>query len=1034
MTVLGPDGPIVNAASQPKRLALLALLARAGERGITRDKALGYFWPDAEEDRARRSLANAVWALRRDLGSEDVFLPGNDLRLNPDVIEADVRAFESAVAAGDLSRAATLYEGPFLDGFRLVGAPEFDRWVEGERSALAHKYVGVVEKLARAAEANGRTDEAVDWWRRIVVQDPLNARLALGLMRALVAAGDRVSAVRHAQIYEALVEQELDLPPDRTVVDYARELRATLATVSSGRGDGATSDRGVWEAGREESTNQPAAMLPAPPPSEPPPGAVLDFADHAPAVRNNGVVDAASSESTASPIETTGSSPPAMRPAPRLRGRLTMFAVIGAVAVAAIAIVVSLRRGASRPAAVPVIALGQIADYRQDQSTQLVKPLTDMLATALARSPAVQVVSTARMYELANGNGLPGTSGMPDAYVRAARTAGATELLDGAVYALGDSTLRLDLRRIDLSTGNVRAAHSVVARDPFALADSGTARLLAAIGADAPAGSIADVTTRSLAAYRFYDEGVRAFYQDDLVSAERLFKAALAEDSTFASAAFYLARSYRQDDAANAFPMFERAVALASRISDRERLCIRAYWEERTSSTNLRTTAESLLVRYPQEVEGYFFTGIVRVADGDHLEAVPFLERAIAMDSLSLGGARAECTACEALTWLMTAYVLADSLHRAERVGRRWVQMQPRSGLGYMALIDVLMREGRIDEASAVLRERSRLAPGYEVGEDVVARLSIHGGDFARADELMRSVVATGTPARRMEANFILGLSARYQGRLSEALAYAKEEYRASREAKPAGTPPKGELSEAQILQEMGRSREAAALFESIAWWNPGTLPAPDVAPGMIGRHRAWSLTHAASALASVGDTATLAARADTIQRYGGRSLYRLHRELHHHVRALLLVARQRDDEAIAEFRQALVSPGSAYTRTNYELGRALLRRGRPAEAIAVIGPALRGGVEATSYYVTHTELHELLAQAWDSLGSAATGPQRSGVTRSAAIDSAVVHYGRVANAWRRGDPPFAERAARADARMKALGRPRLANSTISPT
>ena len=53
MTVVGPDGPIVNAASQPKRLALLALLARAGERGITRDKALGFFWPDAEEDRLR---------------------------------------------------------------------------------------------------------------------------------------------------------------------------------------------------------------------------------------------------------------------------------------------------------------------------------------------------------------------------------------------------------------------------------------------------------------------------------------------------------------------------------------------------------------------------------------------------------------------------------------------------------------------------------------------------------------------------------------------------------------------------------------------------------------------------------------------------------------------------------------------------------------------------------------------------------------------------------------------------------------------
>jgi tetratricopeptide (TPR) repeat protein len=654
----------------------------------------------------------------------------------------------------------------------------------------------------------------------------------------------------------------------------------------------------------------------------------------------------------------------------------------------------------------------------------MVKPLTDMLATALARSPALRVVSTARMYELAAQASANGRDSTPDAFVTAARAAGATELLDGAVYALDDSTLRLDLRRIDLATGNVRAAHSVTARGPFALADSGTARLLADLGAQAPTGSIADVTTRSLAAYRFYDEGLRAFYQDDLVSSERLFKAALAEDSTFASAAYYLALSYRQDEVANAYPMFARSVRLAAHASDRERLIIRAHWEERTSSPTLRATAESLLIRYPQEVDGYFFTGVVRLADGEFIAAMPYFERAIAMDSLSLHGARPRCTACEAFAWLITSYELADSLGQAERHVRRWLRLQPRSGLAYAALLEVLLRQGRIEEGIAVWRERSRLAPGYEEGEDVIARLDIQGGELEKADELMRSVVATGSPARRVQAYWYLALSARYQGRLQEALTYAQEEYRVSREARPQGTPPKGGLSMGQVLLELGRGREAAEIFDAFARWNPGTMPTPEEAPGMIGRHRAWNLTHAAGALASVGDTATLAERADTIEYYGSRTLYRLHRDLHHHVRGLLLAARHRDDEAIAEFRQALDSPSSGYTRTNYELGRALLRRGRPDEAVAVVAPALRSGVEATSYYVTHVELHDLLAQAWDSLGTAVSGSRVSlprGVTAAAARDSAAVHYRWVAKAWAKGDPPFAARSARAAARAAAI-------------
>ena len=70
--VRGPDGPVSGSAAQPRRLAILALLAAAGEQGLTREKVMAYLWPEAEEERARRSLNQAIYALRQDLGSEDV--------------------------------------------------------------------------------------------------------------------------------------------------------------------------------------------------------------------------------------------------------------------------------------------------------------------------------------------------------------------------------------------------------------------------------------------------------------------------------------------------------------------------------------------------------------------------------------------------------------------------------------------------------------------------------------------------------------------------------------------------------------------------------------------------------------------------------------------------------------------------------------------------------------------------------------------------------------------------------------------------
>jgi tetratricopeptide (TPR) repeat protein len=172
-------------------------------------------------------------------------------------------------------------------------------------------------------------------------------------------------------------------------------------------------------------------------------------------------------------------------------------------------------------------------------------------------------------------------------------------------------------------------------------------------------------------------------------------------------------------------------------------------------------------------------------------------------------------------------------------------------------------------------------------------------------------------------------------------------------------------------------------------------------------------MTHAADALAAAGDTVGLAARSDSVRVLGAAVLFERDRRLHHHILGLLLAARGHDDEAIAEFREAIFSPNMGYTRTNFEAARVYLRRGRPREAIAVVQPALRGSLEASNLYITRTELHELLARAWEALGGAA------------ARDSAAAHWKEVERAWQRADPPFVPRHRNAEARLAALGRAR---------
>jgi DNA-binding SARP family transcriptional activator len=129
-TVLGQHG------HHRRRLALLAVLAASGDHGRSRDQLLLLFWPEATQSRARHSLDQLLYALRSSL-AESVFAGVNPVRLNPEIITSDVGAFNSALERGDLEAAVAEYHGPFVDGFYLGDAPEFERWAEAERARVA---------------------------------------------------------------------------------------------------------------------------------------------------------------------------------------------------------------------------------------------------------------------------------------------------------------------------------------------------------------------------------------------------------------------------------------------------------------------------------------------------------------------------------------------------------------------------------------------------------------------------------------------------------------------------------------------------------------------------------------------------------------------------------------------------------------------------------------------------------------------------------------------------------------------------------
>ena len=223
LSIEANGAPPTGAAAQRKTLALLALLARH-PRGLSRDKVIAYLWPETDAEHGRSLLRQACYALRRDLDQDKLFLGTTELRLNPVVVTSDVQAFDDALQHGELARAVDRYRGPFLDGFYLSEASEFERWLDAERAQLANQVSDALATLAKEAAAHGDHGAAAEWWRRFTALDPLSSHAALGHMKALVAAGESAAAIKHARAHEAFLRQEMGTAPDAAVLALVQQL------------------------------------------------------------------------------------------------------------------------------------------------------------------------------------------------------------------------------------------------------------------------------------------------------------------------------------------------------------------------------------------------------------------------------------------------------------------------------------------------------------------------------------------------------------------------------------------------------------------------------------------------------------------------------------------------------------------------------------------------------------------------------------------------------------------------------------------
>jgi DNA-binding SARP family transcriptional activator len=502
LDVRDADGEAVRSLlAQPKRSAVLVVLALSPGGRASRDKVLGLLWPELPGDRARNALSKALHHIRGRLGEASIVSePGDELRLDLTIISCDAVEFRELVARGDHRGAAALMErGRLLDSFHVGDVPEFEEWLEQQREAFRRTAVRCTTALAQDAEARGAMEEAITWHRRALELAPYEESTLRPLLRALARSGDRGAALEEYVRFEDRLRTHLDSEPSSGTRSLAEEIRDGLH----------------------------AAPVPSPKGLESPTAPVRP----------------PSSAEAAVPAPSPGEVPRSVHP---VRRRVWLLAM---GATAALAVVISagytLRPGAPADGRegdlmerVVVLPLQPSSNGASAASSLELASFgtvaADWVATALARTGVVEVVPARVMAETPMDE--PGGT---DPTLDVARRLGATLAVTGRFDARDDS-LTVYANIVSPGTGAIVRSLDPIrgpTGDPSALMvrlhDAVAGALAAIMDVNIPMAATATSSPPNYPAYLQYTAGLEPWRREEFAIAARYFRQAFALDSTF---------------------------------------------------------------------------------------------------------------------------------------------------------------------------------------------------------------------------------------------------------------------------------------------------------------------------------------------------------------------------------------------------------------------------------------------------------------------------------------------------------------------
>jgi DNA-binding SARP family transcriptional activator len=213
--------------SQPKAVALLVYLALARPSGFhQRDRLVGLFWPELDQEHARASLRKLLQRLRRLAGEDVIETRGAEsIAVNPQSVWCDAIEMQKAIAEDRLREALDLYRGELLPGFFIPGCGDFDHWLEEERAFYGERAVWTAWELVQRYVHHQELTNASQLARVVARLAPTDERMLRRVVTMLAKLGDRAGAMQIYSRFSERLWKDLETKPSAETVQLVERIQ-----------------------------------------------------------------------------------------------------------------------------------------------------------------------------------------------------------------------------------------------------------------------------------------------------------------------------------------------------------------------------------------------------------------------------------------------------------------------------------------------------------------------------------------------------------------------------------------------------------------------------------------------------------------------------------------------------------------------------------------------------------------------------------------------------------------------------------------